>query len=118
MHNKDHGSVFTTKINDNYGSNSRNCAKDCSEGCAKDFGHIELRRVLLDELYQEPYLAHPFYHNTMTSMWKLYFWMGMKKDITSYISQCHKFQKVKVEHQHPTRLLQPFPIPGWKWEII
>jgi hypothetical protein len=25
---------------------------------------------------------------------------------------------VKVEHQHPTGLLQPLQIPKWKWELI
>ena len=25
---------------------------------------------------------------------------------------------MKVENQHPTRLLQPLPIPKWKWEVI
>ena len=25
---------------------------------------------------------------------------------------------MKVEHQHPTDLLQPFPAPEWKWEVI
>ena len=29
-----------------------------------------------------------------------------------------KYQHVKVEHQHPTGLLKPFPIPKWKWEVI
>ena len=29
--------------------------------------------------------------------------------------ECHK---VKVEHQHPTGLLHPIPIPEWKWETI
>ena len=42
----------------------------------------------------------------------------MKKDIAEYISKCMKFQHVKVENQHPTGLLQPFPVPEWKWEVI
>ena len=42
----------------------------------------------------------------------------MKKDIAKYISKCMKFQQVKVEHQHPAGLLQPFPVPEWKWEVI
>ena len=35
-----------------------------------------------------------------------------------YILRCMKCQQVKVEHQHPGGLLQPFPVPEWKWEII
>ena len=27
-------------------------------------------------------------------------------------------QQVKVEHQHPAGLLQPLPVPEWKWEVI
>jgi hypothetical protein len=27
-------------------------------------------------------------------------------------------QKVKAEHRHPARLLQPLPIPEWKWEVV
>ena len=46
------------------------------------------------------------------------FWLGMKKDIAEYISKCMKCQQVKVEHQQPAGLLQPFPIPEWKWEVI
>ena len=25
---------------------------------------------------------------------------------------------MKVEHPHPVGLLQPFPVPNWKWQVI
>jgi hypothetical protein len=42
----------------------------------------------------------------------------MKREIVEYISRCMECQKVKTEHMHPTRLLQPLPIPEWKWEVV
>jgi hypothetical protein len=42
----------------------------------------------------------------------------MKKDISRYVARCLTCQKVKAEHKHPGGLLQPLPIPQWKWEDI
>ena len=42
----------------------------------------------------------------------------MKKDMVEYISRFMKCQQVKVEHQYLVGLLQPFPVPEWKWEVI
>ena len=42
----------------------------------------------------------------------------MKTEVVEYISRCFECQQVKTEHQHPAGLLQPLPIPSWKWEII
>ena len=72
----------------------------------------------MDDIDQAPYSGHPKYHKTIARARKQYFWSRMKKDIVEYISKCMKCQQVKAEHQHPTGLLQPFPIPEWKWEVI
>ena len=42
----------------------------------------------------------------------------MKNELAEYIARCFECQQVKTEYQHPTGLLQPLPIPSWKWEII
>ena len=42
----------------------------------------------------------------------------MKKDIAEYVSECLTCQQVKVEHQVSSSLLNPIPIPQWKWDNI
>ena len=42
----------------------------------------------------------------------------MKRDITGYVSKCLTCQQVKDEHQVPFSLLNPIPIPQWKWDNI
>ena len=47
---------------------------------------------------------------------KTYWWMGMKRDVASYVSRCLECQQVKAVRQRPAGLLHPMPIPRWKWE--
>ena len=47
-----------------------------------------------------------------------FWWTGMKKDIAEYVAVCDVCQRVKAEHQKPAGLLQPLPIPEWKWENL
>ena len=48
----------------------------------------------------------------------LYWWSGMKRDVSEFVTKCMVCQKVKVEHQVPSGLLQPIRIPEWKWDRI
>eukprot|EP00253_Pinus_taeda_P021602 PITA_21602 len=54
----------------------------------------------------------------ITALRKEYYWLGMKKYVADYLARCLEFQQIKAEHQHPAGLLQPLPIPEWKWENI
>ena len=40
----------------------------------------------------------------------------MKRDIAECVSKCLTFQQVKAEQQVPSTLLNPIPIPQWKWD--
>jgi hypothetical protein len=42
----------------------------------------------------------------------------LHKEVVDFIAKCLECQKFKVEHRHPTGLLQPLPIPEWKWEVV
>ena len=42
----------------------------------------------------------------------------MKNKLAEYIAKCFECQQLNTKNQHPAGLLQPFPIPIWKWEII
>ena len=42
----------------------------------------------------------------------------MKRQIDEFVAKCLICQQVKAEHQRPAGLLQPLPIPEWKWEHI
>ena len=54
------------------------------------------------------------YQNVKRHFW----WPGMKREITDYVSKCLTCQQVKAEHQRPAGLLQPLQISEWKWEHI
>jgi hypothetical protein len=69
-------------------------------------------------MHKVPYVGHPDYHKTIVVAKKKYYWLGMKKEIVDFIDRCLECQKFKVEHKHPDGLLQPLPIPEWKWEFV
>ena len=78
----------------------------------------EVTRLILNELHKKPYSEHPGYQKMITKLRKKYYWCNMKNDAANYLARCIKCQQVKTEHQHLAWLLQPLPIPEWKWEII
>ena len=78
----------------------------------------ELKRFILDELHKRPYFGHPGYQKMIIATSKQFYWPGLKKYIAKYLAKCIECQQVKAEHWHLGELLQPLPIPEWKWETI
>ena len=78
----------------------------------------ELRKSILEEAHSGSFAIHPgstkMYQDLKMSFW----WSGMKRDVSEFVTKCLVCQRVKAEHQVPSGLLQPIRIPEWKWDRI
>ncbi|WVZ90413.1 hypothetical protein U9M48_036718 [Paspalum notatum var. saurae] len=66
----------------------------------------------MEEAHNSAYSIHPGSTKMYLDLKTDYWWKGMKADIARYVA------RVKAEHQKPAGLLQPLPIPMWKWDEI
>ncbi|RVW61725.1 Transposon Ty3-I Gag-Pol polyprotein [Vitis vinifera] len=79
---------------------------------------VELRNELLADAHRAKYTIHPGNTKMYQDLKRQFWWSGMKRDIAQFVANCQICQQVKAEHQRPTGLLQPLPIPEWKWDNI
>ena len=77
-----------------------------------------LKNEIMSEAHNTPYSVHPggskMYKDLKLSFW----WPCMKKEVAEFVAKCLVCQKVKIEHQRPGGLLQPLPIPAWKFDSV
>ncbi|GJR40049.1 putative reverse transcriptase domain-containing protein [Tanacetum coccineum] len=78
----------------------------------------DVRTLIMDEAHKSKYSVHPGANKMYYDLRDRYWWPGMKKDITVYVSRCLTCLKVKAEHQRPSGLLQQPEIPEWKYDRI
>ncbi|CAL2238354.1 unnamed protein product [Prunus armeniaca] len=78
----------------------------------------DLRREIMEEAHCSTYSMHPGSTKMYRTLREYYSWPHMKGDIAKYVRRCLICQQVKAEQQKPSVLMQPLPIPEWKWELI
>ena len=78
----------------------------------------ELKRQLLEEAHSSAYAMHSGSTKMYRTLKEYYWWSGMKREVGEYVSKCFICQQVKADKQKPSGLMQPLPIPEWKWERI
>ncbi|KAA3485201.1 integrase [Gossypium australe] len=74
----------------------------------------ELIQKILHEEHSGCLSIHPWSTKMYNDFKQLYWWSGMKQDISEFVTRCLVCQQVKSEHQVPSGLLQPMMIPEWK----
>ena len=78
----------------------------------------ELKKEILEEAHISAYAMHPGGTKMYHTIIPFYYWPGMKREIAEYVSSCAVCQQVKVERKKAFGLMQPLPVPRWKWENI
>ncbi|XP_012435481.1 uncharacterized protein LOC105762120 [Gossypium raimondii] len=75
-------------------------------------------RAILREAHGNPYSMHPSGNKMYRDFHELYWWPGLKREVTDFVGRCLTCQQVKANHQLPSGLLQPIKIPFWKWDLV
>ena len=78
----------------------------------------ELISMILDEAHSSRMSVHPGSTKMYNDLKRQFWWPGMKRDISEFVSRCLICQQVKAEHQVPSGLLKPIMIPEWKWDRV
>ncbi|XP_052485147.1 uncharacterized protein LOC128040439 [Gossypium raimondii] len=77
---------------------------------------------LIQMIWNEAHSSRLFVHLGSTKMYndlkQLYWWYGMKRDISEFFSKYLVCQQVKAKHQVPSGLLQLIMIPKLKWDRV
>lgn len=57
------------------------------------------------EAHSSLYTMHPDGNKMYKDLRELYWWLGLKREVTDYVTRCLTCQQVKAEHQLPPGLL-------------
>lgn len=69
-----------------------------------------LKEKILEKAHKGKFTIHAWITKMYQDLRKMYWWLGMKKDVASFVSRCLVCQRVKIEHQKPSDLLQPLEV--------
>jgi hypothetical protein len=72
--------------------------------CVPNLKHIKV--LILREAHESAYSIHAISTKMYKDLKSRYWWYGMNRDVTEYISLCDTCQRVKAENQRLARLMQ------------
>jgi hypothetical protein len=78
----------------------------------------DFRQTIMDEAHNSAYFIHSGSTKMYVDIIQKYWWSGMTADTARFVTHCYTCQRIRAEHQKLAGLLQPLPIPVWKWDEV
>jgi hypothetical protein len=77
-----------------------------------------MQQQVMHALHSSPLGGHSGVPVTYKKIKQLFYWVGMKADIHSFVQSCSICQQAKPDRAKYPGLLQPLPAPSASWEVI
>ena len=77
-----------------------------------------LRDQILQEAHGFRYSIHPGSTKIHHDLREIYWWEGLKRDITEFVAKCTNCQQVLAKNKKSGGFLQEIQIPTWKSKDI
>lgn len=77
-----------------------------------------LRTLLIREVHDQVFTAHPSVNKTIVMLSRRYYWRGISAYVKQYIRNCHMCRRSKVPRDKIPGLLHPLPAPTRPWEHV
>lgn len=78
----------------------------------------ELRKKISTNIHSNCEGGHSGIFATIKKVEQLFYWPGLRADVTKLVRECEVCHRNKTEHVPSPGLLQPIPIPDNAWEVI
>ena len=78
----------------------------------------ELRQKCLSVHHDTPFAGHVDRDCTVHLVLQTYWWPGLERDVRQYVSTCDHCQRNKASNEKPAGLLQPLPVPEFRWQWV
>lgn len=79
---------------------------------------LRLKTLLLHEYHDGKLAGHVGLDKTYFSLCKSYYWFSIYTDTKQYCRTCLVCQQTKASNRKKAGLLQPLPIPAYRWHTI
>ena len=78
----------------------------------------EVRERILQESHDAPYSGHVGRTKSLQLVTRNYWWPHLRQDVTNYVLHCPLCQRNKGRTMKQAGLLQPLPVPTFRWESV